>query len=125
MSGASVKESLEPKPLLTAGAAASPCLRDLLAAVESELEESVILVPEADEAEADTLHSLLTFARNSLFIFLYVCRHEVKNRCILTFFPQFAGLFPFLGSDQRLIPKILMELVFSWWSEASLNLYWS
>ena len=69
MSGASVKESLEPKPLLTAGAAASPCLRDLLAAVESELEESVILVPEADEAEADTLHSLLTFARNSLLIF--------------------------------------------------------
>jgi hypothetical protein len=44
--------------------AASPALRQLLAADVDEDEEVVILVPESDGREADTLHSLLTFDRD-------------------------------------------------------------
>ena len=101
MSGASVKESLAPKPLLTAGAAASPCLRDLLAAVESELEESVILVPEADEAEADTLHSLLTFARNSLLIFFIRLSSRSKKSLYFDLFSTVCRIisFPWIRSQ--------------------------
>jgi hypothetical protein len=61
------KQSLEPKnfvkseTLLISGAASS-CLRGLLAE-DGEADESFIVVPEADGAEADALGSLLTFNR--------------------------------------------------------------
>jgi hypothetical protein len=48
--------------------AASPCLRQLLMGEEEGGEDQlIILVPESDGQEADTLHSLLSFARDARY----------------------------------------------------------